>query len=108
MRSYYFDNVPGDQRLPHDYVPSRLVSPEQLEKLGVKHWTVPVEGHEPKIDAIAAKEGYKNRDVINVSKEAMGDVSTKWHLRHHKYIRHLHIPYVTQIYEQKIKTFFEE
>jgi len=75
MRSYYFDNLPGDQRLPHDYVPSRPVSLEKLSELGLKYWTVPVEGHEPKIDAIAKERDYKNRDIIVVSKEAMGDVS---------------------------------
>jgi len=75
MRAYYFDNLPGDQRLPHDYVPSRPVSDETLSKLNVKYWGVPVEGYEPKIDAIAKERGYKNRDMINVSKEGMGEVS---------------------------------
>ncbi|KAF9476655.1 RmlC-like cupin [Pholiota conissans] len=45
MRAYYFDNIPGDQRLPHDYVPSRTVSKETLDKLNVKFWIIPVEGH---------------------------------------------------------------
>jgi len=85
MRAYYFDNVPGDQRLPHDYIPSRPVSIETLASIGVKYWTIPVQGYEPKIDAVAAEHGYKNRDTINVSKEGMGP-----------------------IYEEKIKTFFEE
>ncbi|KAF5322341.1 hypothetical protein D9619_002202 [Psilocybe cf. subviscida] len=85
MRAYYFDNLPGDQRRPHDYVPSRPVSREILEKLNVKYWTIPVEGHAPKIDALALEQGYKNRDMINVSREGLGE-----------------------IYEQKMKTFFEE
>ncbi|KAF9476652.1 Acireductone dioxygenase [Pholiota conissans] len=85
MRAYYFDNIRGDQRLPHDYVPSRPVSKETLDKLNVKFWIIPVEGYETKVDAVAAERGYKHRDVINVSKEAMGE-----------------------IYEKKIKTFFEE
>jgi len=74
MRAYYYDNVPGDQRLPHDYIPSRPVSLETLDGIKVQHWTIPVDGHEPKIDAIAKERGYKNRDMINVSKEGMGDV----------------------------------
>ena len=74
MRAYYFDNLPGDQRLPHDYVPSRPVAKETLEKLNVKYWTIPVEGHEPKVDALALEQGYKNRDLINVLKEGMGEV----------------------------------
>ncbi|KAG6814997.1 1,2-dihydroxy-3-keto-5-methylthiopentene dioxygenase 1 [Arthromyces matolae] len=85
MRAYYFDNIPGDQRLAHDYVPSRPVSDEQLRGLGVKFWHIPVEGYEPKVDEIAAREGYKNRDTINVSKEGLGE-----------------------LYESKIKGFFEE
>ncbi|KJA18153.1 hypothetical protein HYPSUDRAFT_45609 [Hypholoma sublateritium FD-334 SS-4] len=85
MRAYYFDNIPGDQRLPHDYVPSRPVSNATLSAINVKYWTIPVVDHEPKIDALAKEQGYKNRDLINVSKEGMGE-----------------------IYEQKLKTFFEE
>ncbi|KAG6918254.1 1,2-dihydroxy-3-keto-5-methylthiopentene dioxygenase 1 [Tephrocybe rancida] len=85
MRAYYYDNVPGDQRLPHDYIPSQPVSAEKLTALGVKFWSIPVDGNEPEIDRIAAAEGYKNRDTINVSKEGLGD-----------------------LYETKIKGFFEE
>jgi 1,2-dihydroxy-3-keto-5-methylthiopentene dioxygenase len=80
MRAYYYDNLPGDQRLPHDYVPSRPVSDEILGQLGVKYWHIPVEGYEPKIDAIAAERSYQNRDTINVSKEGMGDVSPLFYL----------------------------
>ncbi|KAG6843630.1 hypothetical protein H0H87_002290 [Tephrocybe sp. NHM501043] len=85
MRAYYYDNIPGDQRLPHDYIPSQPVSTEKLSALGVKFWSIPVEGNEAEIDRIAAQEGYKNRDTINVSKEGLGD-----------------------LYETKIKGFFEE
>lgn len=74
MRAYYFDNIPGDQRLPHDYVPSRPVSDATLAAINVKHWHIPVEGYETRIDALAKEQGYKNRDTINVSKEGMGEV----------------------------------
>ena len=74
MRAYYFDNIPGDQRLPHDCVPSRPVSDATLAAINVKYWTIPVAGHEPKIDVLAKEQGYKNRDLINVSKEGMGEV----------------------------------
>lgn len=70
MRAYYYDNLPGDQRLPHDYDPSRPVSAETLTSLNVKFWTI----HEDKVDAIAKERDYKSRDTINVSKEGMGDV----------------------------------
>ncbi|KAJ7776061.1 Acireductone dioxygenase ARD family [Mycena maculata] len=85
MRAYYFDNVPGDQRLPHDYVPSRPVAPETLSALNVRFWTIPVEGYEPRVDEVAKERGYKNRDTIDVSKAGMG-----------------------AIYEEKIKGFFQE
>jgi 1,2-dihydroxy-3-keto-5-methylthiopentene dioxygenase len=75
MRAYYFDNIPGDQRLPHDYSPSRPVDQAKLKALGVDSWAIPVQGHEPHIDAIAQDRGYKNRDFVNVSKAGMGDVS---------------------------------
>ncbi|KAK2460608.1 hypothetical protein APHAL10511_007078 [Amanita phalloides] len=73
MRAYYYDNLPGDQRLAHDYVPSQPVSLATLRALGVKYWSIPVEGHEKVIDAIAIENGYKNRDTINCSKEGLGD-----------------------------------
>jgi hypothetical protein len=85
MRAYYFDNLPGDQRLPHDYVPSRAVEPEKLASLKVLFWRIPVEGYEDAVNEVAKERGYKNRDTINVSKEGMGD-----------------------IYEEKIRGFFEE
>ncbi|KAJ7675651.1 Acireductone dioxygenase ARD family, partial [Mycena polygramma] len=72
MRAYYFDNLPGDQRLPHDYVPSRPASPETLAALNVHHWHIPVAGHEDAINAVARERGYKNRDTVDVSKEGLG------------------------------------
>jgi len=83
MRAYYFDNIPGDQRLPHDS--GRAVSTSTLSACGVLHWSIPVENNEQQIDQVAAERGYKNRDTINVTKEGLGDA-----------------------YESKIKNFFEE
>ncbi|KAM6500890.1 Acireductone dioxygenase ARD family [Amanita muscaria] len=85
MRAYYYDNLPGDQRLPHDYIPSRPVSVEALKAIDVSYWSVPVEGYQAKIDAIAKERGYKNRDTINCSKEGLKEA-----------------------YEDKIRSFFEE
>lgn len=83
MRAYYFDNIPGDQRLAHDS--GRAVDAETLAALGVLHWSIPVENWEPQIDQVAAERTYRNQDTINVTKEGLGDA-----------------------YESKIKTFFEE
>ena len=39
MRAYWFDNLPGDQREPHDS--GRDVDPEYLSKLGILHYELP-------------------------------------------------------------------
>lgn len=86
MRAYYFDNLPGDQRLQHDS--GRSVNSAHLYKLGVLYESIPPEGPggwESKIDTIAEQQGYKNRDIVNVTKEGLGD-----------------------LYESKLKSFFEE
>ncbi|KAJ7073188.1 Acireductone dioxygenase ARD family [Mycena amicta] len=85
MRAYYFDNLPEDQRLPHDYEPTQPIEATALAKMNVLTWHIPVDGYESKVDAIAKERGYKNRDTIDVSREGMGEV-----------------------YEAKIKGFFEE
>lgn len=70
----------GDQRQAHDS--SRDVSVNELSKLGVLYFRYPeVEG----VDKLASERDYKNRDVITVSPEKMGDV-----------------------YEEKVKMFFNE
>jgi 1,2-dihydroxy-3-keto-5-methylthiopentene dioxygenase len=86
MRAYYFDNIPGDQRLQHDS--GRSADSSHLRKLGVLHWTIPLDspgGWESEINKITERRGYKNRDIINVTKEGLGD-----------------------LYESKLKSFFEE
>ncbi|KAK7032053.1 1,2-dihydroxy-3-keto-5-methylthiopentene dioxygenase [Paramarasmius palmivorus] len=86
MRAYYFDNLPGDQRLPHECIPSRHVSTEHLKTLNVETFHIPLsDGYQEKVDDMAAARKYKNRDVINISREGLGD-----------------------IYEEKIKAFFHE
>merc|ERR1712000_381068 len=80
MKAYMYDNLPGDQRLPHDS--GREVAIDDLSKLGVLYYHLPtLEG----VDKLAAERGYKNRDEIFVSPEKMGDV-----------------------YEDKVKMFFHE
>ena len=74
MRAYYFDNLPGDQRLPHDCVPSRPVSDEALEAHNINFWHIPLDEYESKVDAIATARGYTNRELTDVSKEGLGEV----------------------------------
>ncbi|KAJ5368254.1 uncharacterized protein N7496_008014 [Penicillium cataractarum] len=80
MKAYWYDNKPGDQREPHDS--GRAVSEEKLASLGVLYHHCPTIDS---VDAIAKDRGYKNRDQICVSPQAMGDV-----------------------YEDKVKMFFAE
>jgi len=82
MRAYYFDNLPGDQRLLHDS--GKLVSDEILKSTGVLHWHIPTT-EQSQIDAVATERNYKNRDVITITKDGLGD-----------------------LYESKLKSFYEE
>ena len=80
MRAYWFDNLPGDQREPHDS--GRDVDPAYLSKLGILHYELPDD-----IDAvnkIAKDRDYKNRDEIEIS------------------------PSTLPGYEDKVKMFFAE
>jgi len=85
MRAYYFDNSPADQRELHHSGKEATLS--DLENIGVFYMRIEGSDEEVlgKINAVCAERNYKNRDVIVVSPEAMGD-----------------------IYETKVKTFFEE
>jgi 1,2-dihydroxy-3-keto-5-methylthiopentene dioxygenase len=82
MRAYYFDNIPGDQRLPHDS--GNPVSDHILKSLGLLHWHIPT-SEQNQIDTIAEERSYKNRDTITVTKQGLGD-----------------------LYEAKLKSFYEE
>jgi 1,2-dihydroxy-3-keto-5-methylthiopentene dioxygenase len=86
MRAYYFDNLPGDQRLQHDS--GRSTDSDHLRELGVLYWTIPLDtpgGWELAIDTLCKERGYRNRDTVNITKEGLGDA-----------------------YESKLKSFYEE
>ncbi|KAK4459007.1 Acireductone dioxygenase ARD family [Cladorrhinum samala] len=80
MKAYLYDNLPGDQRLPHDS--GVALSPESLASIGVLYHRVPSVAE---VDELASSRGYRNRDEITVSPAAMGD-----------------------IYEAKVRSFFDE
>ncbi|KAI0166397.1 Acireductone dioxygenase ARD family [Xylariaceae sp. FL1272] len=80
MRAYWYDNVAGDQRLPHNS--GKDVDQAELERIGVLYYRISeMEG----VDALAQQRGYKNRDEITVSPAKMGDA-----------------------YESKVRMFFDE
>ncbi len=74
------DKRQGDQREDHDS--GRAITTEYLEKLGVLYYRFP---NEQDVEKLAQDRSYKNKDVITVSPEKMGDV-----------------------YEDKVKMFFNE
>ncbi|CAG8474725.1 6120_t:CDS:2 [Ambispora gerdemannii] len=86
MRAYYYNEEDNsDPREPHEFSPSSPVTPEELAQLGVVYCRIEIENYENEINRIAKERDYKNRDVINCSKEGLGE-----------------------LYESKLKTFFEE
>ena len=80
MRAYWFDNIPGDQREPHDS--GKPATTEDLSKLGILHYNY---SDIEDVNRIAQERNYKNRDEITISPEKMGDA-----------------------YEDKVKMFFHE
>ncbi|KAK4501485.1 hypothetical protein PRZ48_007294 [Zasmidium cellare] len=80
MKAYWFDNLPGDQRLAHDS--GRTVSPDYLSKLGILHYHYP--NDLDSVNSIASSRNYKNRDEIEIS------------------------PTTLPNYEEKVKNFFHE
>jgi len=89
MKAYWFNEESyaqdPNQKLPHIYSPERLVSSEELRDTGLRYWSVPVQNWESEIGKIATENNYKNRDFVNITKEALGDR-----------------------YEPMLKSFFEE
>jgi len=90
MKAYWFNEESyaqnPDQKLPHTYSPERIVSSEELRRLDLRYWSIPIEeGWEPQIEKVATENNYKNRDTINCTKEGLGDR-----------------------YESMLKSFFEE
>jgi 1,2-dihydroxy-3-keto-5-methylthiopentene dioxygenase len=85
MKAYYFDDVPGDCRQPHDS--GQEIPAGHLNELGVLYFHFPTvtDSSLPALNALAEKRSYAHRDEIIVSPQAMGD-----------------------IYESKIKMFFDE
>lgn len=78
MRAWIYDGLEGDQRAPHDS--GIAVELSVLEGLGLlPRPAIKME----QVELIAAERSYKNRDVISVSKEGLGD-----------------------LYEEKLKGFF--
>ncbi|KIW09636.1 uncharacterized protein PV09_00500 [Verruconis gallopava] len=79
MRAYWYDNLPGDQREPHDS--GREVSSEKLSELGILHFNFP---DVDDVNKLARSREYKNRDEITIS------------------------PTTLPGYEDKVKMFFNE
>ncbi|KAI4723928.1 1,2-dihydroxy-3-keto-5-methylthiopentene dioxygenase [Aureobasidium sp. EXF-10728] len=79
MKAYWYDNIEGDQRLPHDS--GRPVTPTDLSKLGI----ICHNYHSlDSVNELASSRDYKNRDEVTIS------------------------PTTLPNYEEKVKIFFHE
>ncbi|KAM0752092.1 1,2-dihydroxy-3-keto-5-methylthiopentene dioxygenase 2 [Meredithblackwellia eburnea MCA 4105] len=79
MKAWIYDDIPGDQRLPHE---AGEVSLDKLAALGLltkDHVGMDV------VEQVVKDRDYKNRDTIKVSREGLGE-----------------------LYDEKIKGFFRE
>ncbi|KAL1915270.1 uncharacterized protein VTP21DRAFT_7546 [Calcarisporiella thermophila] len=73
MKAYLYDNLPGDQRLPHQMLPSFPVSIDDLRRLGVLYYKLDGMDALERVEDICQEREYKNRDEITISKEYMGE-----------------------------------
>lgn len=63
MRAYFYDNVDSDPKEPHEHLTP--VTPEELKNLGVLYWRFDGDDYLEKINEIAKKRNYKNRDEVS-------------------------------------------
>lgn len=74
MRAYFMDDIPGDQRLPHDS--GREAPTDVLNSIGVLHWHIPIDEtgrYKDEVLKVAKERDYKNHDIIMINKESLGD-----------------------------------
>ncbi|KAI9091692.1 1,2-dihydroxy-3-keto-5-methylthiopentene dioxygenase 3 [Phlyctochytrium arcticum] len=78
---YYDESTSTDGRDPHQYTPNRPVSHDQLIKLGVLQWHIPVDEatklHLVEVDRICTERDYKNRDEITISETTLPNYHEK-------------------------------
>ncbi|KAJ3413327.1 1,2-dihydroxy-3-keto-5-methylthiopentene dioxygenase [Chytridiales sp. JEL 0842] len=87
VQAWFFEETAEDQRETHQYKPNKPVSLEQLKKLGISYFHIPIQAddsHMDTINKISAENNYKGRDVVNIHKDTFPN------------------------YDAKIKDFFEE
>ncbi|KAF4551373.1 1,2-dihydroxy-3-keto-5-methylthiopentene dioxygenase [Elsinoe fawcettii] len=82
MKAYWYDNLPGDQRAPHNS--GRDVDPSYLSKLGIIHHQI---SSLSDVDRIASERSYSNRDEITISPNTLPGYEDKVKMFFHE---HLH------------------
>jgi 1,2-dihydroxy-3-keto-5-methylthiopentene dioxygenase len=60
VKIYFYDNVEGDQRLPHEGSPATAAD---LQDLGVYATNI---SDQAEVDRLAKERGYKNRDEVHI------------------------------------------
>lgn len=65
MRAYYFDNVEGDQRLPHVDSSRPDVTEAELKRIDIKYWHIPIDtnGNWEQVSSIACT-GHSDSSLI--------------------------------------------
>jgi 1,2-dihydroxy-3-keto-5-methylthiopentene dioxygenase len=84
ITAWYFDNIEGDQRLPHRCEPNQEVDLSVIESLGILSWQGLTGVNDPILAQVRKERGYNYHDICNVCPEKLPG------------------------YELKIKSFFEE
>eukprot|EP00595_Chromulina_sp_UTEXLB2642_P000506 CAMPEP_0196761326 /NCGR_PEP_ID=MMETSP1095-20130614/532_1 /TAXON_ID=96789 ORGANISM="Chromulina nebulosa, Strain UTEXLB2642" /NCGR_SAMPLE_ID=MMETSP1095 /ASSEMBLY_ACC=CAM_ASM_000446 /LENGTH=114 /DNA_ID=CAMNT_0042110725 /DNA_START=43 /DNA_END=384 /DNA_ORIENTATION=- len=74
---YMDDDTTNDQRLPHKQSPNKPVTFEQLEKLGVLHWSNIKGIEDPLLNEIRTTRNYNYSDIITVSPDKLPNYAIK-------------------------------
>ncbi|KAI0085122.1 Acireductone dioxygenase [Irpex rosettiformis] len=73
MRAYYYDNKPGNPTLPHE---GESIDSAVLTTMGVLFYHIPIDSEgkwEAHVQRIATHRDYKHSDVVETSRELLGE-----------------------------------
>ena len=84
LQAWYYNETPEDPREEHKFNPSKPVSLQELEKIGVLNWNFDPKTELEKVEELRKTRNYQNKDEITISKERLPN------------------------YEEKLKIFFTE
>jgi len=86
VAAWYMDDSEEDQRLPHQQVPNKEVTLEQLRTLGVLYWKLDAASNMnpddtvkagSELDGICQERKYSEKDLVNCSREKLPNYDEK-------------------------------